>query len=410
MKGLTAFTLLSSNLLISAADDYHIPTVQESEDSTGEYDTPYESLESPPARKPYPYTVFQTYEEQKEDPTIMPSFGEKHCFVSEAPYSSCGRKSLLSYFMEQCMEINMLATNNVDGICLNQGDDHEATEDYNISNFQSSQCDQENFASIIAATLMCLTENAVRLEFIHYYAPLAQHNVVEGYTLHRKMMEAFINIVTENNDDAIDRYPNLMALESFRMHGHVVYNPESPFNVDEENKITLHASLSRRAAGVSNMVGEDKYIDSSGTTVASDTDIFAAITDDPKNYWLRRIVRDAKSIIYVNDASTELYEYYLEGNGMAMFCAFHACKANHGGDMDGTCFPKYDENEYDGKYAPLLYRNYEACRKQNGVHDNEADLIQTFLSSMEDTSNWHYEEYNAIMRLYVNDDGTCTSE
>ena len=34
-----------------------------------------------------------------------------------------------------------------------------------------------------------------------------------------------------------------------------------------------------------------------------------------------------------------LIQPILDGFGIMYFCAFHACKANNGGDIDGTCLP-----------------------------------------------------------------------
>jgi len=51
----------------------------------------------------------------------------------------------------------------------------------------------------------------------------------------------------------------------------------------------------------------------------------------------------------------------LEGFGIMYFCAFYACKANNGGDTEGTCFPEFD-GDHDWK-IPADVTNVETLNR-----------------------------------------------
>ncbi|EQC24750.1 hypothetical protein SDRG_17356, partial [Saprolegnia diclina VS20] len=76
---------------------------------------PYQSHYKVDTTAPYPYTYFSA--DHKKDRLSIPKLGDYHCFLTGAPWTTCGRKSLTSYFLDQCLVFYVQMSANVNGIC-----------------------------------------------------------------------------------------------------------------------------------------------------------------------------------------------------------------------------------------------------------------------------------------------------
>ncbi|ETW03556.1 hypothetical protein H310_04973 [Aphanomyces invadans] len=255
---------------------------------------------------PFPYTYFT----QPDAPTILkvPKLGDYHCFLTGAPWTSCGRKSLTNYFLDQCLALHFTLSANVDGICGGEppkptpkpseyNDDyygpgykkHPISEPmattapkptkkpeeggygtpataapseapYEITpDYLKEKCLQSAYVSITTATVMCLTENYIRINFIEHYAADACNNPVEGPTLYLRKLHDFIKEVIKCNPTAGADYPNLYR--SFDASANTGYNPNAPFYVSPSDKKTVYLQdyTSGEASGLAAFTIGDRF-------------------------------------------------------------------------------------------------------------------------------------------------------
>lgn len=238
---------------------------------------PYEAEKEEP---PYPFMKFPSSEVQIDNLKI-PDLGSYHCFLVGAPWSKCGRRSLTSYFLDQCMAFHWLMTKNVDGICGGvpppspepipiKVDNHYG---YNYpettiaptpkptadiyegvgtgygrtikDDYLKEKCLQKAFVSITTATVQCLTENSIRIKYIEHYAQDAATNPIEGPTLYLKKLHAFIEEVIEcTSSNEVSNFPTLYKTSNN-------YNPNSPYYLDSNNQVSLYQYTNGPASGLS---------------------------------------------------------------------------------------------------------------------------------------------------------------
>lgn len=240
---------------------------------------PYEAVQEEP---PYPFMKFPSTKVQIDNLSI-PDLGSYHCFLVGAPWSKCGRRSLTSYFLDQCMAFNWLMTKNVDGIC--GGAPPPAPEPIEIKNkyaynykhdypestvsptpestidiyegvgtgygrtitddYLKEKCLQKAFVSITTATVQCLTENSIRIKYIEHYAQDAATNPIEGPTLYLKKLHTFINEVIEcTTNNEVSNFPTLYKTSNN-------YNPNSPYYLDSNEQVSLYQYTNGPASGLS---------------------------------------------------------------------------------------------------------------------------------------------------------------
>lgn len=363
----------------------------------------------PEEKVPYPYVHFSG--DKEEDSLNLPSFGDYHCFLTGAPWTKCGRRSLTSYFLDQCMAFHFLMTKNVDGIC---GEGSENESDY-AKEYLTEKCLQKSFGSIITATVQCLTENMIRIQYIEHYSKYAAKNPIAGPTLYLKKMHQFIEKVIGCNGGEEANFPTLYKTSP--SHN---YNPNSPFYVVDDT-VALHQYTNGEASGMeaftvgdhasakaflcSNVDHLDIYERKNppllsysslpgsphfSTDVCKNSAAYDKIkpnnmarncgtfsgaiqkNNGAKSVWkgeginlatddlsLRSLydavhpyeadttaLRRPKTIAEIAVTGAGLVEQpLLEGYGIMYFCAFYACKANNGGNMDDTCFPAFSEED-----------------------------------------------------------------
>jgi len=426
---------------------YYIPT---SPPETT-YAQPYEYIEE---EAPYPFMKFPSTEVQIDN-LKLPDLGSYHCFLVGAPWSQCGRRSLTSYFLDQCMAFHWVMTKNVNGICGGQPPpnpepipyhpyhEEEHNHYYNIpgypvtteaptpaptediyegvgtgygrtitDDYLKEKCLQKAFVSITTATVQCLTENSIRIKYIEHYAQDAASNPIEGPTLYLKKLHAFIDEVIKcTSPNEVANFPTLYKTSDN-------YNPNSPFYLDSSNEVSLYQYTNSGASGLAlYTVGEkgtattflcanpkhlelyeDQYVynsiphshypdyrtDTCETSLAyekiatsvlirkcanhdSNDEGHQYTTDDLSLRSLYDAVhpyenddtalRRPKTIAEIAVSGAGMIEQpILEGFGIMYYCAFYACKANNGGNTDGTCFPSFegdDEFEYDSLTSDL---------------------------------------------------------
>ena len=447
----------------------------------------------PSLEQPYPFTKFSTAEDT-QDVLKLPHLGENHCFLTGAPWTQCGRKSLTSYFLDQCMVFHQMMTKNVDGSCfvappapvynpatLNEYGKSIPTPTAPIEysgtgyggaikdDYLQEKCLQKVFVSITAATVMCLTENTIRIKYIEHYAKDSATNPIEGPILHLKKLHTFIyNVLECTGQDAGSNYPNLWR--TFKdEEGHTSYNPNAPFSLSAAGKITYDQTTSNAATGLESSIIGDKFVCSNvdhldinnkyatlpnkhhydvdfeatctassallamtaATTAASlpsayerkcpvGPDFHNADDRDTKHptgplpqaggpllhgeqYLVDMTLRNLYDAVHYSEASITdirrpltiaelavksagvLEQPILDGFGIMYFCAFHACKANNGGDIDGTCLPEFNaeldwelENEAELKEAS---KRIEECTQNQWLSNHDIsgeDAVQVF--------------------------------
>ncbi|KAG9409467.1 hypothetical protein AC1031_019726 [Aphanomyces cochlioides] len=251
---------------------------------------------------PFPYTAFA---DPKDTTLKIPKLGDYHCFLTGAPWTTCGRKSLTTYFLDQCLVLYFTLSANVDGICGGEPpkptpkpdvyNDYYYSSDYNrretyapstrkptpqpeagygattaapsptpssyeiTPDYLKEKCLQSSYVSITTATVMCLTENYIRINFIEHYAASACNNPVEGPILYLKKLHAFIHAVKEcTGDAASNNYPNLYR--TFEVEGKVAYNPNAPYYLDSAKKVTTQQYTSGEASGLAAFTLGDSFM------------------------------------------------------------------------------------------------------------------------------------------------------
>ncbi|CAK4682864.1 unnamed protein product [Aphanomyces euteiches] len=251
---------------------------------------------------PFPYTAFA---DPKDTTLKIPKLGDYHCFLTGAPWTTYGRKSLTTYFLDQCLVLYFTLSANVDGICGGEPpkptpkpdvyNDYYYSSDYNhcetyapstkkptpapeagygattaapsptpssyeiTPDYLKEKCLQSSYVSITTATAMCLTENYIRINFIEHYAASACNNPVEGPILYLKKLHAFIHSVKEcTGDAASNNYPNLYR--TFEVEGKVAYNPNAPYYLDSAKKVTTQQYTSGEASGLAAFTLGDSFM------------------------------------------------------------------------------------------------------------------------------------------------------
>jgi len=423
----------------------------------------------PELKEPYP---FMQFEPDTEDNLLsLPHLGDYHCFLTGAPWTSCGRKSLTSYFLDQCMVFHQMMSKNVDGICGGKppkpqpraaryndqyyGKDYAPAEEPEpkaalSEEFMKEKCFQNAFVSITTATVMCLTENMIRIQYIEHYAKDASRNPIEGPTLYLKKLHAFIDEVVGCPGNNAKNYPNLW--QTFKPSERVQYNPNAPYYENANGKFQMNQYSSGEASGLKAYSVGDQFLCADIKSLKKTSDgklVYTSLSTDhhydpkildtcnaahalnsnvaPSSSALKSLVPGGKSSYecravtgakqagafdtirnsgeqYTVDMSLEnLYDavHYveaetsvlrrpqtiaelavsnagireqpiLEGFGIMYFCGFYACKANNGGDLDGTCFPEFDEeldwqsvDEVRSKSLKKDSAKIEFCLKEN---------------------------------------------
>ena len=502
----------------------------------------------PQKQKPNPFVDYPADEAKNE--LHLPHLGQSHCFLKGAPFTSCGRRSLTSYFLEQCMSFYYSMATNVDGICGKDipepaaapvdeydlygvptaaaptfyppqyGVDQptepatepatEATIGYSgavIGAYQKERCLQNAFVSITAATVMCLTENMIRIKFIEHYAKNAATNPIEGPILYLKKLHVFIRSVLKcNNRKAKYNFPNLW-LEFQNDDGVVTYNPNAPYeyvdgqvqlpdatdaasigfedsiidnyficnnptdlhrggqyyNSDPGNprysKHLIHRCARRsRTSSALNTIGKNKVLkkceyandepnSSSDNTIGPESQ---KLTDmDLRGLYdgVNPVTRTTQSSYRVRSIAEMavlnagvLGQPILEGFGIMYFCAFYACKANNGGEVDGTCLPTFDaDSDWRNKKKDelkTLSEKVDNCLEKKWITKNDVAMdgeverfnqksdrsyicmaeskIVRFFNRMTDTDSneaWDlvYYRHLAIEKCYESKKNMCTS-
>ncbi|KDO35057.1 hypothetical protein SPRG_01121 [Saprolegnia parasitica CBS 223.65] len=258
---------------------------------------PYKSHYKVDTTAPYPYTYFSA--DHKKDQLSIPKLGDYHCFLTGAPWTTCGRKSLTNYFLDQCLVFYVQMSANVNGICGGkppkptpdaraqgaqrrllqprlpvrtdaQAHDAQAQDrrlrcsherpdvDASSPAYLQEKCYQKSFVSITTATVMCLTENYIRVNFIEHYAARACGNPIEGPILYLKKLHAFIKNVRDcTGNDAVTKFPNLY--KSFKTTDGLAYNPNAPF-YDTDSGVKTYQYTSGEASGLGAYTVGNKFL------------------------------------------------------------------------------------------------------------------------------------------------------
>lgn len=417
---------------------------------------PYHSHYTVDKSSPYPYTYF-TSTHKKHD-LSLPKLGDYHCFLTGAPWTTCGRKSLTNYFLDQCLVFYVQMSANVNGICggkppkptpeptahnddyyshdyhsseptpkpepkpttrkpkhTGYGDDSSDSSDSDLTTdvdasspaYLQEKCYQSSFVSITTATVMCLTENYIRVNFIEHYAARACGNPIEGPILYLRKLHSFINEVLEcTGADAAKNFPNLYR--TFKAYDSAAYNPSAPFYLDGDKKVATAQYTSGEASGLAAYTVGSKFLCANTAeldlSVNDDDHHFVYLTvpstnhynvagDDGKfsatnmyttcgdvsaanNALGHDVLRHCQSSKYTSDRSLRsLYDsvHYvekistslrrpltiaeiavrsagiheqpiLEGFGIMYYCGFYACVANNDGDAS-KCYPEFDSEK-----------------------------------------------------------------
>ena len=406
MKSVVAFFMAASAsaAYAPAPSHYHHEEYYAHAPAPVEYVQPFH----PEEKVPYPYVHFSE-DEEVDDSLSLPSFGDYHCFLTGAPWTKCGRRSLTSYFLDQCMTFHFLMTKNVEGIC---GEGSEGQGDY-AQEYLTEKCLQKSFVSITTATVQCLTENMIRIQYIEHYSKYAAKNPIAGPTLYLKKMHQFIEKVMDCTDGEEANFPTLYKSSQN-------YNPNSPFYLDSDGNVDLHQYTNGEASGMEAFTLGDhssakaflcsnvEYL-FNDTSAAIPTWSYKSLPGNPHfssdacpatysaaadKIGAEDLARNCASLADGSaelDVSGEFYETQfatadmslrslydavhpyeakttalrrpktiaeiavtgagmveqpiLEGYGIMYFCAFYACKANLGGSVDDTCFPAFSEEE-----------------------------------------------------------------
>ncbi|KAG9409465.1 hypothetical protein AC1031_019724 [Aphanomyces cochlioides] len=250
---------------------------------------------------PFPYTAFA---DPKDTTLKIPKLGDYHCFFTGAPWTTCGRKSLTTYFLDQCLVLYFTLSANVDGICGGEPpkptpkpdvyNDYYYSSDYNrretyapstrkptpqpeagygattaapsptpssyeiTPDYLKEKCLQSSYVSITTATVMCLTENYIRINFIEHYAANACNNPVEGPILYLKKLHSFIKDVIDCTGTQKDNYPNIYR--TFNVEGKIAYNPNAPYSLDSDGKLTTQQYTSGEASGLAAFTIGDSFV------------------------------------------------------------------------------------------------------------------------------------------------------
>ncbi|KAG9409466.1 hypothetical protein AC1031_019725 [Aphanomyces cochlioides] len=441
---------------------------------------------------PFPYTAFA---DPKDTTLKIPKLGDYHCFLTGAPWTTCGRKSLTTYFLDQCLVLYFTLSANVDGICGGEPpkptpkpdvyNDYYYSSDYNrretyapstrkptpqpeagygattaapsptpssyeiTPDYLKEKCLQSSYVSITTATVMCLTENYIRINFIEHYAASACNNPVEGPILYLKKLHAFIHAVKEcTGDAASNNYPNLYR--TFEVEGKVAYNPNAPYYLDSAKKVTTQQYTSGEASGLAAFTLGDSFMcanteqllgnvytsspgsphyspefytgDSQCPLTSSAAKTALAEVDRSKllryckssQYTTDRTYRGLYDAVhYIDRKSSALHrpqsiaeiavrsagileQPILEGFGIVYYCAFHACRANNDGDLS-KCYPEF-KSEDDWNPSGISYSELKK------LSDDANDCITDgYLDSDDITSCTEVEAYNNLLskRSYV---------
>lgn len=423
----------------------------------------------PELDEPYPFTKFAV--DQKDELTL-PTLGDHHCFLTGAPWTQCGRRSLTSYFLDQCMVFHQVMTKNVQGICyvpqpepvyeadkLNEyGKNEQPTEPAHdvysgtgyggalSDDYLKEKCLQKAFVSITAATVMCLTENTIRIKYIEHYAKHAASNPIEGPILYLKKLHTFIdNVLSCTGDAAKTNYPNLWKT-FLNDDGHVAYNPNAPFTINSDGNVAYDRTTSNKATGLESSTFNDKFACSntnalvegegeyvyntlphnrhysserystcsvsSAMSAIGAKDIRKCAATDEDRFLVDMTLRNLyDSVHYVEASITNarrpqtiaelavhsagvLEQPILEGFGIMYFCAFYACKANNGGDMDGTCLPEFNaELDWEKKPDSGDYAVIKADSEKI-----EHCLTHKWLTSQDISENSDVQKFNELLR------------
>ncbi|CAK4609360.1 unnamed protein product, partial [Aphanomyces euteiches] len=301
---------------------------------------------------------------------------------------------------------------------------------------------------------MCLTENYIRINFIEHYAASACNNPVEGPILYLKKLHAFIHSVKEcTGDAASNNYPNLYR--TFEVEDKVAYNPNAPYYLDSDKKVTTQQYTSGEASGLaaftlgdSFMCANTEQLDQYGvygstpgsphykpqfydelqfcpdaSSAAKAALAAAGEPSDPSKlirycktsqYTTDRTYRGLYDAVHFIDRKSSalhrpqsiaeiavrsagiLEQPILEGFGIVYYCAFHACRANNDGDLS-KCYPEF-KSEDDWKPSGVSYSDLKK------LSDDVNDCITDgYLDSDDITSCTEVEKYNNLLskRSYV---------
>ncbi|KAF0683128.1 Aste57867_24816 [Aphanomyces stellatus] len=294
--------------------------------------------------KPFPYTYFVD-DKKKENILKIPKLADYHCFLTGAPWTTCGRKTLTTYFLDQCLYFYFTLSANVDGIC--GGEPPKPTpepEAYNdnyygsgyrrptpepttkkptttkktednygwtpppaptttpfvpTTDYLKEKCLQSAYVSITTATVMCLTENYIRINFIEHYAANACDNPVEGPILYLRKLHAFVEeVISCTQNQASANFPNLY--KTFTVGGKVAYNPNAPYYLDSDKNVFLQQYTSGEASGLAAFTVGDQYV------CANPNDLVP---------FLDHVHGDGKHFIYLNIPSTIHYTVSVDDAG-----------------------------------------------------------------------------------------------
>ncbi|OQR85041.1 hypothetical protein ACHHYP_12412 [Achlya hypogyna] len=486
---------------------------------------PYQNHYKVDNTAPYPYTYF-TSPHKKHDLSI-PKLGDHHCFLTGAPWTTCGRKSLTSYFLDQCLVFYVQMSANVNGICGGKppkptpeptahnddyysrdyvtpeptpkpthkpkptnggyGSETEAPAYYGWSGssddsdsgdssdsydsvsgagvadasspaYLQEKCYQTSFVSITTATVMCLTENYIRVNFIEHYASRACGNPIEGPILYLKKLHAFIEEVKKcTGNAAADNYPNLYR--TFKTCDGISYNPNAPFYLDSNKHVTTSQYTSGEASGLAAYTVGKKFLCANVNALDENGDYLAIPSNNHYGALMTKggyfscessaaftklgysnVVRSCKdvdtytsdmelrnlydSVHYVETVTTSLRrpltiaeiavrsagvheQPILEGFGIMYYCGFYACVANHDGDSS-KCYPEFNsEKDWElpltVSYSSLLTdsRHINECI-EDGYLTNEditgCEEVATYIEALSSRSYLCLAE-NEIVRF-----------
>lgn len=422
----------------------------------------------PELSPPYPFTKFLIDEKEKLN---IPALGGYHCFLTGAPWTSCGRRSLTSYFLDQCMEFHEAMSKNVDGICGGQPPKaapkpDEMNELYygyaakfsgkatsgaaaataakttTSDSYLSEKCYQNVYKEITTATVMCLTENMIRMKYIEHYSSIAATNPIEGPILYLRKLHEFMDEVITSCQNSPYNFPNLWVDAAG-------FNPNAPYYTGDNGKVKVHEYQSGEASGLAHYrvgnqflcgnvnflagndyiavpmekhyrigllenckvkakdlfgVEEETYHCRARITTGSDEDTFDSVRGVGEQYLVdmtlpylynavhyidveNSALRRPMSVAEVAISNAGLHEQpMLEGFGILYFCAFHACKANNGGNVDGSCYPSVTDDDW----------NYDALDAEWLKLKNASDKINTCLDSKIHLTTFDIVKDNAV--------------
>ena len=114
--------------------------------------------------------------------------------------------------------------------------------------YLTEKCFQHIYVHITTSTVMCLTENMIRIKYIEHYAKHAATNPIQVPILYLKKLHALIDEVVDCPNNQTENYPNLWR--DFQPSEHLQYNPNAPYYVNGNGLIIMHQYTSGEASGL----------------------------------------------------------------------------------------------------------------------------------------------------------------